>query len=173
MILSTERVGSIQAGQRHLFPFSSIHTQGSGNKEVYLVGECSIESNGGVESRDLLPFSYSSPTLPIVSRPQKNHPCADIDSNSLPAVQVSSYCMITVSTVVPSMPESFVIVFVGTGGSCTDFTGADRLFSMSCADVEGRQWPLPCATAREWRNHRVRHACPCSFVSLGHSWPSL
>lgn len=28
--------------------------------------------------------------------------------------------------------------------------------SMACADVEDREWPLPCATAREWQNHRVR-----------------
>ncbi|KAG0559503.1 hypothetical protein KC19_10G110200 [Ceratodon purpureus] len=77
------------AGQRHIFPFSSVHTQASENKEVYLVEDCSIKScNDGVNiiSESMPSFSFSLPALPVVSRPQANHPHVEIDSVCLPSV---------------------------------------------------------------------------------------
>lgn len=89
--LETPRVGSIQAGKRCLFPFSSVHTQASENKEVYLVQECSVKScnDGGEIGSALLPsFSYSLPSLPVVSRPQANHPHVDVDPTCFPSVKM-------------------------------------------------------------------------------------
>ena len=99
VLLSTEKVGSMQAGQRHLFPFSSVLTQASENKEVYLVRECSVKSckDAVKTSSELLPsFSYSLPILPVVPRPQVNHPHVDFDPTCSPSVQVSSVCMIVI-----------------------------------------------------------------------------
>ena len=99
MLVSTEKVGFLQAGQRHIFPFSSVHTQASENKEVYLVEDCSIKScNDGVNiiSESMPSFSFSLPALPVVSRPQANHPHVEIDSVCLPSVPVSSRCVVII-----------------------------------------------------------------------------
>jgi hypothetical protein len=59
---------------------------------VYLVQECSVKScnDGGEIGSALLPsFSYSLPSLPVVSRPQANHPHVDVDPTCFPSVKVS------------------------------------------------------------------------------------
>lgn len=79
----TRDSGFMQRGQGSIFPFSSIHTQPSGNKEVYFVNH----SLDRVLEEDMH-SKYHLPKSMTVSRPQHNHPCTHIDSNCMPSVQV-------------------------------------------------------------------------------------
>lgn len=76
----------MQAGQGPHFPFLSIHTQASGNKELYFVHHFSDR----VLEEDMS-SKYHLPKSMTVSRPQHNHPCTHIDSNGIPSVQVDCH----------------------------------------------------------------------------------
>lgn len=85
----TRDSGFMQRGQGRFFPFSSIHTQASGNKEVYLVHH----SLDRVLEEDMH-SRYHLPESMTVSRPQHNHPCTHIDSNCMPSVQVDCHASV-------------------------------------------------------------------------------
>jgi hypothetical protein len=79
----------MQRGQGLFFPFSIIHTQASGNKEVYFVHH----SLDRVLEEDTH-SKYHLPKSMTVSRPQYNHPCTHIDSNCMPSVQVDCHASV-------------------------------------------------------------------------------